>query len=259
MTPDDNPTGLSGTRIGPYHLERVIGRGGMGVVYRALDSRLDRHVAVKLLPAGQADALATERFVREARTASSLNHPHILTVLDAGTEHDCPSLVMELIEGGTLREWSNASRRGWRDVVELLVGVADALASAHASGIVHRDVKPENVLVTTSGYAKLSDFGLAKLVEPTDAGDSTRAVASGLTRRGGILGSFAYMFAGTGEWTGGGRAHGCVLARHCALRTTRAPASVRGARPDSRCWRKSATRRPSRCPPTSRPGSPRHR
>ena len=193
MTSDDESARLSGTRIGPYHLEQVIGRGGMGVVYRALDTRLDRHVAVKLLPAGQADAQATERFVREARTASGLNHPHILTVLDAGTEGDCPYLVMELVEGGTLREWSNTSHRGWRDVVELLVGVADGLASAHASGIVHRDIKPENVLVTTSGYAKLSDFGLAKLVEAADAGDSTRAVAAGLTRRGTIVGSFAYM------------------------------------------------------------------
>src|SRR5213075_2049956 len=103
------------------------------------------------------------RFEREARTASSLNHPHILTVHDAGEIEGRQYLVTELVDGGTLRDWIRGSTRGWREVVELLTGVADGLAAAHEAGMLHRDIKPENILITRNGYAKLADFGLAKL------------------------------------------------------------------------------------------------
>ncbi len=152
-----------GARLGPYRIESVLGEGGMGVVYRARDPKLNRSVAVKVLSEDVADPGARRRFQREAQLASSLNHPHILTVYDAGEFEGRQYLVTEFVDGGTLKDWAGAERPNWRQVVELLVGVADGLAAAHAAGILHRDVKPSNVLVTKSRYAKLADFGLAKL------------------------------------------------------------------------------------------------
>src|SRR5262245_4117207 len=134
-----------GTVIGPYRLESPIGEGGMGIVYRAIDTKLNRAVAIKLLAEDLADASARRRFQREAQTASSLNHPHILTVYDAGELDGRQYLVTEFVDGGTLRDWTRGERLPWRQVVELLAGVADALATAHAAGILHRDIKPENV------------------------------------------------------------------------------------------------------------------
>ena len=165
----------------------------MGVVYRALDTKFGRPVAIKFVSADLADAGARHRFRREAQTASSLNHPHILTVHDIGEHEGRDYLVTEFVDGGTLREWHAAETRTWRQVVDLLVGVADGLAAAHQAGIVHRDIKPDNILVTKHGYAKLADFGLAKLVEAADAEAPTRAVAGGHTRVGTIVGTFAYM------------------------------------------------------------------
>ena len=152
-------------RVGPYEIATQIGAGGMGEVYRATDTRLNRPVAIKFLSAGLADTAARHRFEREAQLASSLNHPHILTVHDAGALDGRQYLVTELVDGGTLRDWSKASPRPWQDIVEMTMGVADGLATAHDAGILHRDIKPENVLITKSGYAKLADFGLAKLRE----------------------------------------------------------------------------------------------
>jgi serine/threonine protein kinase/tetratricopeptide (TPR) repeat protein len=182
-----------GTIIGPYRIECVIGAGGMGDVYRALDTKLNRPVAIKFLLEGLADRSARRRFQREAQLASSLNHPHILTVHDAGEFQGRQYLVTELVDGGTLTDWALGGKRNWRQVVELLVGVADGLAAAHAAGILHRDVKPENVLVAKNGYAKLSDFGLAKLEEPEAAEGMTRAVTESRTRPGLIVGSIGYM------------------------------------------------------------------
>src|ERR1019366_9985135 len=126
---------------------------------------LNRPVAIKFLSDGLADGAARRRFQREAQMASSLNHPHILTVYDVGEIEGKQYLVTEFIDGGTLDDWAKQEKRTWRQVLELLTGVADGLAAAHAANILHRDIKPENILLTKSGYAKLADFGLAKLSE----------------------------------------------------------------------------------------------
>ncbi len=183
----------SGVMIGPYRIERLIGAGGMGEVYRALDTKLNRPVAIKFLSDDLADSSARRRFQREAQLASSLNHPHILTVHDAGDFEGRQYLVTEFVDGGTLRDWALGDTRTWRQVVELLAGVADGLAAAHAAGILHRDVKPENILVAKNGYAKLSDFGLAKLDDPTAPEAITRAPTESRTRPSLIVGTVGYM------------------------------------------------------------------
>jgi len=132
----------------------------MGVVYRGIDTRLNRTVAIKFLSERLGDPAGRRRFQREAQTASSLNHPNILTIHDAGELDGRQYLVMEFV-GETLTSWSQRERRAWRQAVELLAGVADGLAAAHDAGILHRDIKPANILVAKSGYAKLADFGLA--------------------------------------------------------------------------------------------------
>jgi len=179
--------------IGPYLLHERVGEGGMGIVYRALDTKLNRPVAIKLLSDDLADAAARRRFQREAQTASSLNHPHIVTVYDVGEVDGRQYLVTEFVDGGTLRDWALATKRTWREIVELLTGVADGLAAAHDAGIVHRDIKPENILVAKNGYAKLADFGLAKLSEAPDSLAVTRTLSAGHTRPGTIVGTIAYM------------------------------------------------------------------
>src|SRR6267142_1724005 len=162
--PDKKPLSF-GAQIGYYRIESQLGEGGMGVVYQALDTKLNRPVAIKFLSSELADAAARRRFQREAQMASSLNHPHILTVHDIGEFDGRQYLVTEYVDGGTLRDWAHGAKRGWRQTIELLTGVADGLAAAHHAGILHRDIKPENILITKSGYAKLADFGLAKLHE----------------------------------------------------------------------------------------------
>ena len=164
----------------------------MGTVYLALDTRLNRSVAVKFLADDLADAAARRRFQREAQLASSLNHPHILTVFDVGEAEGRQYLVTEFVDGGTLADWAIAERRSWRHVVTLLTGIADALAAAHAAGILHRDVKPANILVTKNGYAKLADFGIAKLTEHTPP-DVAAATSTEQTRSSSIVGTLAYM------------------------------------------------------------------
>jgi Tol biopolymer transport system component/predicted Ser/Thr protein kinase len=183
----------AGTKIGHYEVLSLLGKGGMGEVYTARDTRLNRTVAVKLLSDELADAPARRRFQREAQTASSLNHPHILTVYDAGEIGNRQYLVTEFIHGGTLKMWAHAGKRSWRDAIELLTGVADGLAAAHQAGILHRDIKPDNILVTTSGYAKLADFGLAKLVRQPSETDTTKTLTEDGTTPGMVVGTVAYM------------------------------------------------------------------
>ncbi len=188
-TPED-PGLPAGTEVGAYRIEALVGEGGMGQVYRARDTRLDRTVAVKLLFPHASDPVSRERFQREARTASSLNHPHILTVHDAGEFDGRQYLVTEFVDGGTLKDRLQTERPGWRQVVELMAGVADALAAAHAANILHRDIKPANILVTKSGYAKLADFGLAKIAGGDDA---SQVLTRAATRSGTIIGTVSYM------------------------------------------------------------------
>jgi len=182
-----------GSRVGPYEVIALLGAGGMGEVYRARDPKLNRPVAVKVLSNELADLAARRRFQREAQAASSLNHPHILTVLDAGEWESRQYLVTELVDGGTLKDWLEGPRREWRHVVELLIGVADGLALAHEAGILHRDIKPANILITSSGYAKLADFGLAKVQEDAATEAITRTQSIGATSPGIIIGTLAYM------------------------------------------------------------------
>jgi serine/threonine protein kinase len=183
-----------GDHLGPYEIVELLGAGGMGEVYRARDAKLGRDVAIKVLPpmfTTDRDRLA--RFEREARTLASINHPHILTVHDVGESDGQQYLVTEFVDGGTLKTWARTEARTWRQIVDFLVGVADGLAAAHAAGFVHRDVKPENILISRNGYAKLADFGLTKLFEPTDGEAATHTAAAGRTRPGMILGTIAYM------------------------------------------------------------------
>ena len=180
-----------GATIGTYRLEAILGQGGMGVVFRALDTKLNRPVSVKFLSDTLADAAGRRRFQREAQMASSLNHPHILTVYDAGEVAGRQYLVTEYIDGGTLGGWIGRERRSWRKVVGLLAGVADGLAVAHEAGILHRDVKPANILVTQSGYAKLADFGLARLAD--GQANLTQTVTASQTHPGTVVGTIPYM------------------------------------------------------------------
>lgn len=180
-------------QIGPYRIEAKLGEGGMGIVFRAHDTKLDRPVALKFLTGDVADAAARRRFQREAQTASSLNHPHILTVHDVGEWEGRQYLVTEYLEGGTLKDWVTAEKRSWREVLELLVGVADGLSTAHAAGILHRDIKPANILIHRSGYAKLADFGLAKMAHNPVVGQADRTLTEGPTRPGVLVGTIAYM------------------------------------------------------------------
>src|SRR5262249_15834148 len=171
--PTDSPPTISpeGQQIAGYELMAFLGAGGMGEVYKAHDRNLDRPVALKLLPAQLThDPDRLRRFRAEARAASSLNHPHILVVHDFGDFNGRPFIVTEFVEGETLRERINAAPVALKDAVAVTTQIASALAAAHTRGIVHRDVKPENVMLRPDGYAKVLDFGLARRIAGDDTG-----------------------------------------------------------------------------------------
>ena len=182
----------SGTQLGAYRIEAQLGRGGMGTVYRALDTKFSRPVAIKVLSGDLADADARRLFQHEAQMASSLNHPHILTVHDIGEFQGRQYLVTEYVDGGTLKDWAQREKPGWRQIVELLTGVADGLAAAHGASILHRDIKPANILVAHNGYAKLADFGLAKLQKPAHP-EITLTIKEAITQQGVLVGTIPYM------------------------------------------------------------------
>src|SRR5256886_3623195 len=190
----------TGTKLGRYEIRSKIGEGGMGEVYLAQDTKLDRKVALKILPAEvAADRNRMERFVREAKAAAALNHPNIAHVYEIG-EHDGTNFIaMEFIDGQTLRELIR-NDTDLRKLLRHLQHAAEGLAKAHAAGIVHRDLKPENIMVTRDGHAKILDFGLAKLIErPQSAtrGETPSGVATAILQQhstpGGVLGTVGYM------------------------------------------------------------------
>jgi len=188
----------SGTKLGPYEVGEPLGAGGMGEVYQARDTRLNRSVAIKVLPAHlSGDADLRQRFEREARAVSSLNHPHICTLHDIGKEGNVDFLVMEHLEGESLAERLKKGPLPFEEALKYAVQIADALDKAHRQNLVHRDLKPGNVMLTKSG-AKLLDFGLAKVAGPASQPDvatlsSLPTEQKSLTAAGAILGTFQYM------------------------------------------------------------------
>src|SRR5258705_2329953 len=157
-----------GAKIGRYEIRSQVGSGGMGEVYLAFDTELDRTVAIKILPAEVAsDQQRLQRFIQEAKSASALNHPHILTIYEIGNAETTRFIATEFIDGDTLRQKIDSGMSLF-EVFEVAIQIASALAAAHASGIIHRDIKPENIMVRRDGYIKLLDFGLAKLTQPED-------------------------------------------------------------------------------------------
>ena len=202
----------AGTKLGPYEIQSLIGAGGMGEVYRARDTRLQRDVAIKVLPSSLAnDQERLRRFEQEARAVAALNHPNLLTVFDVGTApiaqegadgsaassgtttaKESPYIVSELLEGATLREKLSAGALRERKALDYAVQIARGLAAAHERGIVHRDLKPENIFITNDGRAKILDFGLAKLSEPAPA-DANATMRASATQAGIVMGTIGYM------------------------------------------------------------------
>src|SRR6202049_2097217 len=186
----------SGARLGPYEILSALGAGGMGEVYKARDTRLDRTVAIKILPdALAADPQFRDRFDREARAISSLDHPHICALYDVGEQNGTSYLVMQYLEGETLAERLKTGPLPLDQALKIAIEIAGALDKAHRAGITHRDLKPGNIMLTKGG-AKLLDFGLAKTGTPLVAGAGLSMLPTtppGLTAQGTILGTFQYM------------------------------------------------------------------
>ena len=182
-----------GTEIGAYRITASLGAGGMGQVYAALDERLQRRVAIKILPQEfSSDADRLRRFEKEARAASTLNHPNLITIYDVGVHGAAPYIVMELVDGKRVRDVIGDSPVPAARVIDIGAQIAAGLAKAHEAGIVHRDLKPENVMVSSDGFVKILDFGLVKLADPerpSSAEESTQTV----TVLGVVMGTPGYM------------------------------------------------------------------
>jgi serine/threonine protein kinase/Tol biopolymer transport system component len=185
----------AGTRLGPYEILSPLGAGGMGEVYRARDTRLEREVAIKVLPGALAsDAERLKRFEKEARSASALNHPNIVTIYDIGSEDGTSYIAMERVEGFTLREQLVGGALPMKKLLPIATQIAEGLSKAHEAGIVHRDLKPENVMVTRDGLVKILDFGLAKLTSTlSGSGEGSNLPTMTGTTPGVVVGTVGYM------------------------------------------------------------------
>jgi serine/threonine protein kinase len=187
----------AGTHLGPYEILSPLGAGGMGEVYRARDTRLEREAAIKVLPANSArDPARLRRFEKEARSASSLNHPNIVTVHDVGDAEGIAFMAMELVVGRTLRDLIREGPLPTKRLLSIASQLADGLSRAHDAGLIHRDLKPENVMVRPDGIVKILDFGLAKLTETEPIVDDGKPAAETVTRptdEGKVMGTAAYM------------------------------------------------------------------
>jgi serine/threonine protein kinase len=191
----------NGTKLGRYEIRSQLGAGGMGEVYLAQDTQLERTVALKMLPANlAADRQRMQRFIQEAKAASGLNHPNILTVYEIGRAGPTHFIATEFIDGETLRQLLNARRIGMAEALDISVQIASALSAAHAAGIIHRDIKPENIMRRRDGIVKVLDFGLAKLSERADPEQKVDAKAATAvllqTEPGVVTGTAAYMSPG---------------------------------------------------------------
>ena len=193
--PSRTPASLVGARFGPYEILSSIGAGGMGEVYLAQDLRLERNVAIKLLPAEfTANEERVRRFEREAKSASALNHPNIVTIYEIGEANGSHYIAAEHIEGKTLRQYFIPERMSLRETLNVAIQVANALSAAHRAGIIHRDIKPENVMLRPDGYVKVLDFGIVKLSEdrPT-VPESDTSTINETTEPGKVMGTVRYM------------------------------------------------------------------
>ena len=183
-----------GAQLGHYEIVAALGKGGMGEVYLAQDTRLDRRVALKILPAEwAADSDRLHRFIREAKSASALNHPNIITVYDIGEAAGTPFIAYEFIDGVTLREFASSAAANLASSLEIGIQIASALVEAHHAGIVHRDLKPDNVMIRQSGLVKLLDFGIARLSRPAEAATDAATGIQVQTQHGLLIGTPQFM------------------------------------------------------------------
>ncbi len=259
--PDESPTLSPGTRFGRYDILGPLGAGGMGEVYRARDIRLGRDLAIKILSLklspGQEDL---ERFEREARAASSLNHPNIVTIFELGQVDHISYIAMELVEGDLLADLLSAGPISLQKTIPIAAQIADGLAKAHEAGIVHRDLKPHNVMVSRDGFVKILDFGLAKLVAPTiGSRHDAETTGASLTSPGMVLGTIEYMSPEqanglpldfrSDQFSFGSLLYEMATGRRCFERTSKAetlaailrdnpqsPASLNSQAPAPLCW-----------------------
>ena len=235
----------SGTKIGPYEIMSQLGAGGMGEVYRARDTRLERIVAIKVLPEALAnDADRLQRFEQEARSLSTLSHPNLLAIYDVGTQNGLHYLVSEFLEGQTLRDRMAAGSIPQRKASEYALQIANGLAAAHDKGIVHRDLKPENIFVTRDEHVKILDFGLAKQQSqsiPGLTGETATIAGPTPTAPGTVLGTVGYMSPRTGARATARQPVRYFQLRRDSLRNDRRKAGIQG-----RLRRRSHERHPQR-------------